>query len=186
MGKKVDKSTIEIAHKFNDFAECTEYYYEELGKLKAVKESDTSLTKKEVKKIHGFIMTSFFTGMERLQNKMQVFDKVEKTEVKEFSKDFDKEHKKGLANKLGIVLKNIAKPVKCVLSKASSAFKQILPPSKKVQVEVLDEIETQKLPGGGGTSFSSALPEGKNEEEMMQNDENKEGEELSQEGGKVD
>ena len=153
---------IEIQHKFDDFAECTEYYYDELGKLEAVRDNGKSLSKKEVKKMHQYIMTSFFAAMDNLKDKAKAQAKVEKTEVKEFNKAYTEEHNLSKWRPFKSAMQVMLKPAKAIGNKAAALFKH------KKEPEVVQIADEQ-----AEMSFLKA-PEGyeKNEENSQKENEN--------------
>lgn len=153
---------IEIQHKFDDFAECTEYYYDELGKLEAVRDNGKSLSRKEVKKMHQYIMTSFFAAMDNLKDKAKAQAKVEKTEVKEFNKAYTEEHNLSKWRPFKSAMQVMLKPAKAIGNKAAALFKH------KKEPEVVQIADEQ-----AEMSFLKA-PEGeeKNEENSQKENEN--------------
>ena len=70
---------IYIEKKFNDFAESTDYYYEELGKLSQVPE----ISKREKKKIKKIIKDSMFASFKVLR--------AEERQINDMAKTMDKE-----------------------------------------------------------------------------------------------
>ena len=87
----MDKEKIDIENRFNDLSECSEYYYDELGKLNAVRPGAGDLTRKEGKKLKNKIMYFLFSSIDNLQAKAKANDKVDKAEIKDFNKEFKKE-----------------------------------------------------------------------------------------------
>ena len=155
---------IEIQHKFDDFAECTEYYYDELGNLEAVRDNGKSLSRKEVKKMHQYIMTSFLAAMDNLKDKAKAQAKVEKTEVKEFNKAYTEEHNLSKWRPFKSAMQVMLKPAKAIGNKAAALLKHKKKPEPEV-VQIADEQAEM--------SFLKA-PEGKekNEENSQKENEN--------------
>lgn len=156
----MDENRIKMQHKFDDFAECTEYYYDELGKLEALKDNGKAISKKEAKKMHGYIMTSFFAAMDNLEAKAKANATVEKTEVKEFNKEFKAEHKTSVLQPLKTAMRVTLKPFKMVTKSVGKLLKL----SKSPEPEVL-QIEDAGL----GVTSSPALSEGQKSQENSQN-----------------
>ena len=103
----MDRERINIENRFDDLSECSEYYYDELGKLNSIRPGAGTLTKKEAKVLKRKIMYFLNTSLDNLQAKAKANDKVDKAEIKDFNKEFKKENKKrhlgglkGLINKL--------------------------------------------------------------------------------------
>lgn len=169
---------------FNDLAECTEYFYDELGKLNSVKEKG-HLNKKEIKKLHNIVMNSFLSVMGNLKFKADVSNKIDKVTTKEAKEDFQKEHNTGLIQKTAKVIKITSTKVGGVIG---TAFKLMLPKSKRpTKVDILTEEEARKIGQGHTDTSLPALPEGeKKEEDMQQDEKNKEDKELSQSEEKID
>lgn len=108
----MDKN-IDIENIFADLAECTEYYYDELGKLGSVRNESNQLTKREAKTLHKFIMFFFYSSLNTLKSKMKATNTVDKTEIKEFNKDYKKEHQIGFLNGIS-KLSHKLKPTKLI------------------------------------------------------------------------
>lgn len=108
-----------VEKRFNDFAECTDYYYEELGKLSQVPE----ITKREKKKLKKIIKASLFASIKVLKTEEKQLNEMAKTMDKELYSDF----KSSRDNKPGVF----------------SKIKQFFNKFKKV--EVLDESETKLI-----------------------------------------
>ena len=134
MDKEIDKDRVRMQHKFDDFAECTEYYYDELGKLEAAKENGNSLSRKEAKKMHDYIMASFFAEMNNLKAKSESNAMIDKTEVKEFNKEYKAAHKVSVMRKVAPVMQKAIQPVKHAISYIGGLVKRRNP-----KVEVIEE-----------------------------------------------
>ena len=166
----MDKNKIEIQNKFDDLSECTEYYYDELGKLSAIRdEDDKSLSKKEAKKMHDYIMFFFFSAMDNLKNKAVINEKVDKVETKEFKKDFLKEHKSKQD-----LFKTIFKPFVIVGKKIKTLCK-----TKSLNVELLPESENNSL-FFAPPEASQQPPEEDVETEVVEDDEDIEADDASE------
>lgn len=133
----MDKEVIEFDCKFNDFAEISEYYYDEFGKLNAMRASGGSFTKKEAKKMRKRIIFFMDSSFDNLKLKKKSSDKVEKTEIEEFNKEYKAEHKKiniFISTMKSIV--NIPKKMINIMTKGK----------KCAQVELISPEEAQALP----------------------------------------
>lgn len=93
-------NNIDLETRFNDLSECTEYFYDEIGKLDSVKSETNQFTRRELKMLHKFIVFFFFSSLNGLKSRMKSVNKVDKTAVKEFNKEFKDNHKPGLFKKL--------------------------------------------------------------------------------------
>lgn len=168
---------IEIQN-FDDLSECTEYFYDELGKLNAVKQTGY-FNKKEAKRLHNIIMDSFLSTIGNLKFKADINNKMDKVTTKEAKEEFQKEHNVGFIQKT-------TKAIKISISKVGTAIgstlKLMLPKSKRVtKVDVLTEEEAKRISQGHIDSSSPVLPEGeKREEDIQQAEYNNEDKDLSQ------
>lgn len=134
---------------FDDFAECSEYYLDELSKIEEGKSAEF-LNKKESKKLHDDVITLFFLTTDDLVKRTKAVTKANKVETKEFKKEFNEEHNSGVVQKtkstFSVVcnamkkalspIKVLALPFKPLINKINSK----LPP----KVEVLDTTEQPK------------------------------------------
>lgn len=152
---------IEI-QQFDDLSECTEYFYDELGKLNSVKQTGY-LNKKEAKRLHNIVMDSFLSTIGNLKFKADVTNKMDKVTTKEAKEEFKKEHSKGLIQKTATAIRTSTTKVGTAIG---SAFRLMIPKSKRVaKVDVLTEEEEAKRLSEGDTSSSfKALPEGEKED----------------------
>ena len=153
---------IEIQHKFDDFAECTEYYYDELGKLEAVRDNGKSLSRKEVKKMHQYIMTSFFAAMDNLKDKAKAQAKVEKTEVKEFNKAYTEEHNLSKWRPFKSAMQVMLKPAKAIGNKAAALFKHKKEPEVVQIADEQAEMSFLKAPKGKEKNEENSQKENEN------------------------
>lgn len=78
------KEEIYIEKRFDDFSKCTDYYYEELGKLSQVPE----LGRFERKKIKKTIMSSMFASFKVLKKEEKQLNEMAQTMDKELYDDF--------------------------------------------------------------------------------------------------
>lgn len=154
-----NKQSIDFDHKFSDLAECTEYFYDEVGKLDYC--IGNGISKKEAKRIHNAIMKLFYSSLENFERKRKVNDVVDKTELKEFSKEYKKEH--DVQNRFVRVLKAVANFPKKALTTTINLFK-----GKKItQIELVSSEEEQlKIDNSCQQSISSeiVIEEEKNKE----------------------
>lgn len=166
---------IEI-QQFDDLSECTEYFYDELGKLNSVKQTGY-LNKKEAKRLHNIVMDSFLSTIGNLKFKADINNKMDKVITKEAKEEFQKEHNVGFIQKT-------TKAIKISTTKVGSAIgstlKLMLPKSKRVaKVDVLTEEEAKRISQGHTDSSSPAFPEGE-KEDIQQDENNNEDKDLSQ------
>lgn len=129
----MDKEKIEFDNKFNDFAECSEYYYDELGKLNSLRPGAGNLTRKEGKNLHKRIMKFLNSDLDNLDLKRKANKIVDKTEIKEFNKEFKKEHTGFFSN---LVKSTFTLPKKFI-----NLFKN----NKNIEVISSEQAETQLL-----------------------------------------
>ena len=133
----MDKEVIEFDCKFNDFAEISEYYYDELGKLNAMRPGSGDLTRREAKRQHKRIVYFMDSSYNNLKLKKKSSDKVEKTEIQEFNKEYEAQHKK--PNFFVTTMKSIVNIPKKMIN--------IITKGKKcAQVELISPEEVQALP----------------------------------------
>lgn len=185
----MEKEKIAV-QQFDDLSECTEYYYDELGKLKAV-ENVGHLNKKEVKRVHNFLMSSFFDTMDSLGKKSVVANKMDKVETKESKKEFEQEHKTGVMQAIAAPIKTIGiaigtscKAIGKAVKASYGAIGRLI--TKQPKVDILPS--PKQIEGGqtGGQVSSSQFSKGEKDEEDMQDNEKKEGKENPQSEGETD
>lgn len=113
----MDKEKIDIANRFNDLSDCTEYYYDELGKLNAVRPGSGDLTKKEGKRIRKRIMSFLNSALDNLEMKSKAIDAVDKAEVEDFNKEFKAEKPQSFLSRACKAIANFPKKVVCALTR---------------------------------------------------------------------
>ena len=129
----MDKQRIEYENKFTDFAECTEYCYDEFGKLNVVRASG-DISKKEGKYLHKRIMDLLKSSLDDIDRKRKANDMVDKTEVKEFNKEYKKEHSN-----------SFSKAVKATLSFPKRLINFLTRGKKCNQVELIPAEQAEAL-----------------------------------------
>ena len=139
-----EKKEIKL-HSFDDLCDCTEYYYEELGKLDAFAAEKAELSKKEKKRIHSIIMKFFYYDLNIVDKKRNTEKFIDKTELKEFNKTYKKEHK-GL----------ISRSFKKALSFPKKLINIMTKGKKYPEIEIVEEPKrleniTQELKQGDNT-----------------------------------
>lgn len=107
---------MEIKKQFDDFADITEYYYDELGKLEELKDSVSGLKRKEAKRLHNYIVQLLFASIDNNKAKSRLSDKIDKTELKEYEKEFDYYHKKPS------IWQKIARPMQKIVTAPARAI----------------------------------------------------------------
>lgn len=98
-----------IAIQFSDLADCTEYFYNELGKLDSV-----AMTKREYKKLHKLIMRNFFASLAILKQRQSLQTEVDKFTISNYKEEL-KNAQKAIHPKN--TLKNVDESKKIELSK---------------------------------------------------------------------
>lgn len=130
----MDKEKIEYDNKFTDLAECTEYYFDEFGKLNVMRPGAGDLSRKEARYLHKMIMFSLITSLGNLKLKMKSNDKVEKTEIKEFNKEFKQEHKKNTLSNMIKATFSFPKRIVNLLTGGKKCAQVELIPSEEAKV----------------------------------------------------
>lgn len=99
----MEKEQVYIEKRFDDFSQCTDYYYEELGKLSQVPE----LTKREEKRVKKVIMNSMFASFKVLKKEEKQLNEMAETMDKELYNDFksSREDKPGFLSKIKQIFK---------------------------------------------------------------------------------
>jgi len=120
-----------IAIQFSDLADCTEYFYNELGKLDSV-----SIGKREYKKLKKIIMKNFFASLAILKQRQSL-----QTEVDKFAIDT---YKAGLAK-----AKQELHP--SMLSKVKTALKKTENEPEKLTLDEPKQVELWTPPAEDDT-----------------------------------
>lgn len=151
-----NREKIRIENKFDDFAECTDYYYDELGKLMEMSDGTVKFKKKDQMRLYSMIMDSYFANLSVINEKLKANKVVDKTEIKEFKSDFKKAHQNSSftkALKLPFVglckLTNLSKNgLRKLINKASHGKRcvdvELIPPGETPQaIEAVQANESQ-------------------------------------------
>ena len=102
-----NREKINLHNRFDDLSECTEYYYDELGKLMEMSGGTVKFKKKDQMKLYGIIMDSYFMNLAVLNEKMKANKAVDKTEIKEFNTEYKNAHKKAPKHSLKAGLRKL-------------------------------------------------------------------------------
>lgn len=89
----MNKEVFYVEKRFDDFSDCTDFYYEELGKLSQVVE----MSKHERRRVHKLIMESMFASFKVLMKKEKQLNDINKTTDKELYDSFKKSRKQSLS-----------------------------------------------------------------------------------------
>lgn len=130
---------------FNDLSECTEYYFDEIGKLEDMGDRISKKTRKKLKAYYeSFLLMNI--GTEDIEQRLS--NKISKTEAKEYSEEYDAEHDIGAWNKTKKVTKVIFSP-----------FARLFHRKKKPTIEVV-ELEVSNKDEIEGSEASKMLEQG--------------------------
>lgn len=102
-----NREKIKLHNRFDDLSECTEYYYDELGKLMEMSGGAVKFKKKDQMKLYGIIMDSYFMNLAVLNEKMKANKAVDKREIKEFNAEYKNAHKKSYTHSLKAGLRKL-------------------------------------------------------------------------------
>lgn len=106
-----NREKIKLHNRFDDLSECTEYYYDELGKLMEMSGGSVKFKKKDQTKVYEIIMGSFLTNLSTLNEKVKANKAVDRTEIKEFSSEYKNAHKKTSTHSLKAGLRKLINKV---------------------------------------------------------------------------
>lgn len=134
----MDKKHIDLETKFNDLAECTEYFYDEIGKLDSVKSETNQFTRRELKILHRFIVFFFFSSLNGLKSRMKSVYKVDKTAVKEFNKEFKNTHKPSVFKNLLSNLHKNKPSVELITEETEQLLTDIFSSAEESQQDLLE------------------------------------------------
>lgn len=180
----MEREKIKLENRFDDLSECTEYYYDEIGKLVEVSGGMINFKKKDMKILYKYIMKSYFSSLEILNEKMKANKTVDKTEIKKFNRDYKKEHKNTISNVLLLPFKGLytlsnmsINAFKKMINKVSHGkyFAQvdILPLSETSSNNLLDEALIQESEPCSKQTLNAKFSEKANvNDNNVQSDEN--------------